>query len=116
MEVKENSHGINDPFELAQALDPERSVGEQLITFCRRNDIAFLGMFGSFSRGEQTKGSDIDLLVRFSEKKILIDHIRMEEELEDLLGTKVDMVTENSLSPCIIPHVQENLQKLYSEG
>lgn len=52
MEVKENSHGTNDPFELAEALDPERSVGEQLITFCRRNDIAFLGLFGSFSRGE----------------------------------------------------------------
>jgi hypothetical protein len=116
MEVKENSHGINDPFELAQALDLERNVGEQLITFCRRNDIAFLGIFGSYSRGEQTKGSDIDLLVRFSEKKSLIDHIRMEEELEDLLGIKVDLVTERSLSPYITPHVQEDLKGLYCEG
>lgn len=113
--MQTNSHRINDPFELAQALDLERNVGEQLITFCRRNDIAFLGIFGSFSRGEQTKGSDIDLLVKFSEKKGLIEHIRMENELENLLGTKVDMVTENSLSPHIAPHVQEDLQKLYRE-
>ncbi|RNI15746.1 hypothetical protein EFE42_00425 [Methanohalophilus sp. RSK] len=113
--MQTNPHRINNPFEFAQALGLERNVGEQLITFCQRNDIAFLGLFGSFSRGEQTKGSDIDLLVRFSEKKSLIEHIRMENELEDSLGTKVDLVTENSLSPYIIPHVQENLQKLYRE-
>jgi len=114
--MQTNPHRINDPFELAQALNLEKSVGEQLITFCQRNDIAFLGLFGSFSRGEQTRDSDIDLLVRFSEMKSLLDHIRMENELEDLLGTKVDMVTENLLSLYIAPHVQEDLQKLYCEG
>ncbi|WP_462273578.1 nucleotidyltransferase family protein [Methanohalophilus sp.] len=75
--------------------------------------MTYLGLFGSFSRGEQTKNIDIDFLVRFSEKKSLLDHIRMENELENLFGTKVDMVTEKSLSPYIIPHVQENLQNLY---
>ncbi|WP_263853979.1 hypothetical protein [Methanohalophilus profundi] len=40
----------------------------------------------------------------------------MEEELEYLFGIKVDLVTERSLSAYIIPHVQENLQKLYLEG
>ena len=102
-----NPHRITNPFELAQILDLERSVGEQLIRFCPRNDIAFLDLFGSFSREEQTRDSDIDLLVSFSETKSLIEHIRMKNELEDLLGTKVDMVTENSLSPYIAPHVQE---------
>jgi hypothetical protein len=115
MQTKSHSHGINDPFELADILGLEKSVGEQLITFCQRNDIAYLGLFGSFSRGEQTKGSDIDFLVRFSETKSLIDHIRMEEELEDLLGIKVDLVTEKSLSPYITPHVQENMKGLYCE-
>ena len=69
-----------------------------------------------FPRGEQTKASDIDFLVKFSETKSLLEHIRMENELEDLLGTKVDMVTEKSLSPYIPPHVQENLQKFYHKG
>ncbi|WP_394339685.1 type VII toxin-antitoxin system MntA family adenylyltransferase antitoxin [Methanohalophilus halophilus] len=86
------------------------------MTFCQRNDIAFLGLFGSFSRREQTRDSDIDLLVSFSETKSLIDHIRMEEELEDLLGIKVDLVTEKSLSPYISSHIRQDLKILYCEG
>ncbi|WP_211232193.1 nucleotidyltransferase family protein [Methanolobus tindarius] len=45
---------------------------------CRQNDIASLGLFGSFSRGEQNDENDIDLLVTFSKGKSLIDHINIE--------------------------------------
>ncbi|WP_340820656.1 nucleotidyltransferase family protein [Methanolobus sp. WCC4] len=107
---------INDIFDLVESLGLDRSVGEDVMELCRKNDIVSLGLFGSFSRGEQTGNSDIDLLVTFSKGKSLIDHIRIENEFEDLLGTKIDMVTEKALSPYISPMVKNELRSIYCEG
>ncbi len=106
---------INNPYDLAQSLGLDRSIGREVLELCRRNDISFLGLFGSFSRGEQTKESDLDLLVTFSKGKSLIDHIKIEKDLEALLGKKVDLVTENSLSPYIAPVVKKETRGLYRE-
>jgi Predicted nucleotidyltransferases len=116
MPLKKNIIEINDPFDLALLLGLERDVGKELMELCRQNDISFLGLFGSFSRGEQTQNSDLDLLVSFSRGKSLIDHIRIENDLKTLLGTKVDLVTEKSLSPYIAPMVRKDLQRVYCEG
>ena len=56
-------------------------------------------LFGSAARGEAKKGSDLDLLVTMKERASLLDLIAIKQDLEDLLGLKVDVVTENSLSP-----------------
>jgi len=58
-------------------------------------------VFGSVVRGEQGPASDLDILVRFSEKASLIDHIALMQDLEDLLGVKVDVVEEDVLHPLI---------------
>ncbi|WP_319508198.1 nucleotidyltransferase family protein [uncultured Methanolobus sp.] len=115
MPLKKNAIEINDTFDLAQSLGLDRDVGKELMELCRQNDISFLGLFGSFSRGEQTPNSDIDLLVSFSRGKSLIDHIRIENDLETLLGTKVDLVTEKSLNPYIAPMVRKDLRRVYCE-
>jgi predicted nucleotidyltransferase len=56
-----------------------------------------LRVFGSVARGDVTEGSDIDLLVRLNSDCSLIDHIALKHDLEDLLGQKVDLVTEDAL-------------------
>ena len=56
-----------------------------------------LGLFGSFARDEATKASDIDLLVEFEPGRSLLDHIALAQDLEDLLGREVDVVTEKGL-------------------
>ncbi len=65
-------------------------------------------MFGSFSRNEETKDSDIDILVEFDSnaKVSLIDHATMICDLEDKLGRKVDLVKQGTLMPFAIPSVE----------
>ncbi len=87
---------------------------EKIIEICERNDIEFCAVFGSFARGEATEESDIDLLVRFSKPKGF-DWVNAALEIEDALGRKVDLVTENSLSPDVRENVLKNLEVLYGK-
>ncbi len=54
-------------------------------------------LFGSVARGEARPDSDIDVLVEFEPGRTLLDRIGMIQDLEDLLGRKVDVVTEKAL-------------------
>ncbi|HZL34862.1 MAG TPA: nucleotidyltransferase family protein [Tepidisphaeraceae bacterium] len=56
-------------------------------------------IFGSVARGEATETSDLDLLVRFEPDRSLMDHGMLIEELQSLLGIRVDVVSEGALSP-----------------
>ncbi len=57
-------------------------------------------LFGSFSRGEETKDSDIDIIVSLDKSKpIGLKFFGMWSELEELLGRKVDLVSEGTLLP-----------------
>ena len=85
---------------------------EKIIEICKRNDISYCALFGSFARGEATEKSDIDLLVRFSKPKGW-NWINAALEIEDALGKKVDLVTENALSPYIKDNVFRDLQVIY---
>lgn len=51
-------------------------------------------MFGSVPWDEETKESDVDLLVGFKEGRSLLDKVGLMQELEDLLGCRVDVVTD----------------------
>ncbi len=55
-----------------------------------------IGLFGSYSKGDQTEESDIDLLVEF-EKPIGWKFFSLEEYLEKLLGRKIDLVTRKAI-------------------
>ena len=57
------------------------------------------GIFGSYARGEQKKGSDIDLLIEVKGKKFsLLDLIGLESELKKKLGKRVDLLTYNGIN------------------
>lgn len=66
-----------------------------LAEFCRRWRIEELSLFGSALRSDFRPDSDVDLLVSFAPEAewSLLDHARMERELERLLGRKVDLVS-----------------------
>jgi hypothetical protein len=66
-----------------------------------RYKVSSLRVFGSFSRGEQTEHSDIDLLVEFKETIDLFEYVELEMYLSELLGVKVDLVTGQTLKPQI---------------
>ncbi len=58
-----------------------------------------VGLFGSYARGEQKKGSDIDILARFGEKATLFDFVGLADFLEEKLKVKVDLVSERAIRP-----------------
>ncbi|MBW4578731.1 MAG: nucleotidyltransferase family protein [Tildeniella nuda ZEHNDER 1965/U140] len=58
-------------------------------------------MFGSYIRQEQTKNSDIDVLVEFSETPSLLKFVNLENYLSDNLGVQVDLVHKAGLKPRI---------------
>lgn len=60
-----------------------------------------LGIFGSYSRKDSRRGSDIDIIVEFSQIPDFFEFIRFEEFLHNLLGVKVDLVTPDALKPLI---------------
>ena len=63
--------------------------------------VKILGIFGSYSQGIPRRGSDIDILVEFSESLDFFEFLKLEEFLERLLGIKVDLVTRDALKPLI---------------
>ena len=62
-----------------------------------------IGIFGSYLRGEAKKESDVDILVEFKpDAKIsLLDFVKLENYLSNLLGVKVDLVEKSALKPRI---------------
>ncbi len=90
------------------------SEKEKIIEICKRNDISYCALFGSFARGEANENSDIDLLVRFS-KPIGWKFYGIAEDLEDALGKKVDLATENMLNKYIRKSVLGDLKIIYEE-
>jgi len=56
-------------------------------------------VFGSWARGEQRPDSDVDILVRLDPGRSLLDIIAIKQDLEELLGRSVDVVTETGVSP-----------------
>ena len=73
-----------------------------------------IGIFGSYVRGEQTKKSDIDILVEFEENSRItfISFGDLEFYLSKLLNRKVDLVTKKALRPYIGKYILEELQYL----
>jgi hypothetical protein len=65
-----------------------------------------VGLFGSFARGDQTPGSDVDLLVQFEPGRKTFDNsMQVAFLLEDLLQRRVELVTPEALSPHIGPKI-----------
>ena len=74
---------------------------EELPNLQREYKVRSLALFGSFVRGDQREGSDIDMLVGFSEPVSLFDLIGLELHLTDLLGVKVDLGMFESIKPML---------------
>jgi len=88
---------------------------EKLVDFCKKNYIKKLSVFGSALRGQLGPGSDIDLLVEFEEEHTpgLFSIIRMEMDLTETLGRKVDLRTPEDLSQYFRDEVIQNAQVQY---
>ncbi len=71
-----------------------------------------LRVFGSVARGEERADSDIDLLIDLAEGRGFRDYLALAEALEAMLGRKVDLVLDRSLSPFFRPYVEADARPL----
>lgn len=74
-----------------------REKHDAILAIAQRYGAHDLRIFGSVARGDATENSDLDLLVRFEPGRSLFDHGGLVMDLRDLLGIKVDMVSEGAL-------------------
>jgi len=77
-----------------------------------RYGVSYLGVFGSWTRGEQTARSDLDLLVDFDRPPPGWGEIDLELELENRLGMRVDLVPRRQLKPFLGARILREVQAL----
>jgi len=77
----------------------KQDIVNKLQTFFPAYPIEKAWVFGSYARGEETRKSDLDIMVRFDKSKriTLIDYAKIMNNLSDILRKKVDLVSEGTL-------------------
>lgn len=71
-----------------------------------------LGLFGSYVRGEQKRGSDVDVVVEFSEVPGMFRFLELQRELSRLLQLPVDLVQKETLKPAIGKRILDEVQRV----
>jgi predicted nucleotidyltransferase len=70
-----------------------------ILALARQHGAQNVRVFGSAARGDARAGSDVDFLVQMEDGRSLFDLIRLTQDLETLLERKVDILTDEGLSP-----------------
>jgi len=81
---------------LSQLIQEKRP---QILEIAEGHGARNVRLFGSVARGEATETSDLDLLIEMAPERSLLDVVAIKQDLEELLGCKVDVVTEAAISP-----------------
>ncbi|MEW6263784.1 MAG: nucleotidyltransferase family protein [Thermodesulfobacteriota bacterium] len=75
------------------------SKRDQILQIAAKRGVKRIRLFGSTVRGDWGPTSDVDFLVEFEPGRSLFDHGGLVMDLQDLLGCKVDVVSERALRP-----------------
>jgi len=101
-------------------MDRFEELREKILPLLLPWGVKRVALFGSVVRGEDTSGSDVDILVELKppdeRPPIGLKWFGLEQELSRILRREVDLVSESALSPYIRPYVEEELVVLYEEG
>ena len=89
-----------------------QSKRQDILRLAEKHGAHNVRVFGSVLRGEAGPESDIDLLIDLEAGRSLLEHAALLLELEDLLGRKVDVVTERGLRPHVRERVLSEAQPL----
>lgn len=83
-----------------------------ILEVTNRINPTYVGVFGSFARGEQNENSDMDILIDYQIPLDLLEIVGLENELSEMLGIKVDLITQKSLNKIMQPYIQKDLIRL----
>ena len=90
------------------SLQQEDTIRETVKKF----EPSLVGIFGSYARNEHNNTSDLDILIDFEKNVNLLDLIGLEQELSELLGIKVDIVTVRSVNQKLNSNIQRDLIRI----
>ncbi|MEA1993648.1 MAG: nucleotidyltransferase family protein [Euryarchaeota archaeon] len=88
-------------------------IFEKIARLLKNRGAKKVSVFGSYVRSEEKPGSDIDIIVEFSERKSLLELVRIERELSETLGIRVDLLTEKSISPYLVDTIKKEMEVIY---
>ena len=88
-------------------------VIDKLVSILKKHGAKKIEIFGSYARGEQEETSDLDVIVEFEKRKSLLEIVGIEQELEDALGIKVDLLTRASISPYLIERIEKESKVVF---
>jgi predicted nucleotidyltransferase len=87
-----------------------KKLHEMLPELKKDYNVSYIGLFGSYVRGENTPESDLDVLVEFSRTPTIFRFVHLENYLSDSLGVKVDLVMKNALKPNIGKYILKEVE------
>ena len=92
-----------------------QTMTQQIAEYFKTQPVLKAWLFGSFARGEEREDSDVDILVKFDRTLPigLFAYVRMNRELEEKLGRKVDLVEEGTLRPAAQITANRDLKVIY---
>ncbi|MDQ3099541.1 MAG: nucleotidyltransferase family protein [bacterium] len=90
-----------------------QNVKQVIMPILKKYGFTKAALVGSYSRGDFSDSSDIDLVVEPPKKMSLLGLVRVQRELEELLGKDVDLLTYNGLHPYVRHYILSNEQVLY---
>ncbi len=95
-----------------------QAMTQQIAEYFKTQPVLKAWLFGSFARGEETKDSDVDLLVVYDRSQPigLFRYARMHRELEERLGRKVDLVESGTLRPAVSATADRDKKMIYERA
>jgi predicted nucleotidyltransferase len=88
---------------------------KQISPILRTYGVKRAAVFGSVSRGDDKPGSDVDLLVKLGKPMGMFMYMDLIEKMEQKLGKKVDLVTEDNLDKFLEPFISRDLKTIYED-
>ncbi len=82
---------------MKQLEDLKKIIGEHKLVLEQKYKVKKIAIFGSYVRGEQKEGSDVDITVEFSKPVSLLHIVSVENYLSDILAVKVDVVPTKNI-------------------
>lgn len=95
------------------------NIVENIQKYLRTQPVKKAWLFGSYSRGEETSESDVDILVQYDRKNYrvgLFTIVSIKQQLQELLGCEVDLVEDGSLLPFAVDSANRDKVLIYERN
>lgn len=90
-------------------------IKKKINPILKRRGVIKAAVFGSAAKGEMKKNSDVDISIKYGDRKSLLDLVRLQFELERKLGKKVDLLTYKSIHPLLRDIILKEQKIIYEK-